>query len=75
MGRVIHSPMGVSNEIIEIIFDYMLDIVKHEGHISLEGCSDVFKAKRNFPVCESTARTNKCRLVLILRFNLNLVIP
>ena len=71
---MIHSLVRVSSEIIEVGFDYMLEILKREGHGSLEGFSSVFKFKRNFPVCESTPRTNKFRLMLILEFNLNLVV-
>jgi hypothetical protein len=72
---VIHCLIGVSNKIVKIGFDYMLEIVKCEGHGTLEGCSDVFKAERNHLVCESTPRPNKFHLMLILGFNLNLVIP
>jgi hypothetical protein len=72
---VIHSLTGVSSEIVEIGFDYMLEIVKCEGHSSLEGFSDVLKAERHLPVCECTPRENKCHLMLVLGLNLNLVIP
>jgi hypothetical protein len=71
---VIHSLVRMSSEIFKVSFDYMLEIMKHEVHGSLEGCSDVFNAERNFSVCESTPRTNKCHLMLILGFNMNLVV-
>ena len=74
MGRVIHSFVRVSSEIIDICFDYMLEIMKHEVHSSLEGRSIIFKAERHFLVCKSTPRTNKCHLMLILGLNLNLVV-
>jgi hypothetical protein len=72
---MIHSITGVSSEIVEIGFDYMLEIVKHGGHSSLEGCFRIIKAKRHFPICECTPRTNKFRLMLVLGINLNFVIP
>jgi hypothetical protein len=52
----------------------MLEIVKSEGHGLLEGFSNVFKAKSNFTVCDSTPRKNKCHLMLILGFDLNLIV-
>ena len=72
--NVIHSLVRVSNKIIQVGFDYVFKIVKGESHGTLEGFSDVFKAERNFPVCKSTPRKNKCCLVLILGFDLNLII-
>jgi hypothetical protein len=72
--RVIHSLTRVSNKIVKISLDYMFKIVECEGHSRLEGCSGVFKDERHLLVCESTPRTNKFHLVLILVFNLNLVI-
>jgi hypothetical protein len=47
---VIHSLTGVSSEIVEIGFDYMLEIVKLKGHISLGCFSDVLKAERHLSV-------------------------
>jgi hypothetical protein len=74
VGRVIHSLEIVRSKIIEVSFDYILEIVKSEGHVSLEGFSDVFKAERHYSVCESTPMTNKFHLMLILRFDLNLIV-
>jgi hypothetical protein len=71
---VIRSLARVSTNIIKVNFDYVLKIMKSEGHGTLKGFSDVFKVERHFLICESTPRTNKCHLVLILKFNLNLVI-
>jgi hypothetical protein len=56
------------------MIDYVLEIVKSESHGMLEDCSGVFKAERHFSICKSTPRTYKCCLVLILRFDLDLVI-
>jgi hypothetical protein len=72
---VIHSLTGVSNKIIKIGFDYLLEIVKCEGHSLLEGSSDIFKVERHILVCESTPRENKFHLMLVLGLNINLVIP
>ena len=71
---MIHFLARVSSNIIKVGFDYVLDIVKRESHGMLEGCSKIFKAERHFPVCKSTPRTYKCRLMLVLRFDLDLVI-
>ena len=73
--NMIHSLVRVSINIIKVGFDYVLDIIKREIHGSLEGCSGVFKAERHFSICKSTPRTYKCHLVLVLRFDLDLVIP
>ena len=66
---MIHSLMGVSSEIVEISFNYILKIVKCEGHSSLEGYSSVLKSERNFSVCKYTLRTNKLCLMLVLRLD------
>jgi hypothetical protein len=52
----------------------MLKIVKHKGHGTLKGHSDIFKTEMHFSVCKGTPRTNKRHLVLILKFYLNLII-
>jgi hypothetical protein len=71
---MIHTLVRVSSKIIKVGFNYVLDIMKSECHGALEGCFGVFKAKRHFPVCKITPRTYKCCLVLVLRFDLDLVI-
>jgi hypothetical protein len=45
---MIHSLARVSSKIIQVGFDYVLEIVKNESHGMLEGCSSVFKEERNF---------------------------
>jgi hypothetical protein len=72
---VIHSLTRVSSDIVEIGFDYMLQIMKCEGHSSLEDFSGILKVERYLPVCECTPRKNKCHLMLVLGINLNLAIP
>jgi hypothetical protein len=74
VGGVIYSLARVSNEILEVRFDNMLEIVKIKGHDALEGCSNIFKDGRNFAVCKITQRKNKFHLVLILGFDLNFII-
>ena len=70
-----HSQMRVSSEIIQIYFNNIFKIVKDQGHGPLNCSSDVFKVEGHLRICKSSPRTNKCGLVLILRFNLNLIIP
>jgi hypothetical protein len=69
----IHVPKEKRTKIIKVSFDYVLKIMKHENHGTLKGCSNVFKAERHLSVCESSPRKNKCRLVLVFRFNLNFI--
>jgi hypothetical protein len=64
----------VRSQIIEVSFNYVLEIMKGEGHGLLEGFFDIFKEKRHFPVYERTPRTNKFHLMLILGFDLNLTV-
>jgi hypothetical protein len=71
---VIYFLARVSSEIIEVIFNNMFEIVKRKGHGMLEGFSNIIKDERNFSVCKITPRTNKWRLVFILRLYLNLII-
>jgi hypothetical protein len=52
----------------------VLKIMKHKGHGVLEGFSSAFNNEIFFLVCKGTPRKNKCHLMLILRFNLNLII-
>jgi hypothetical protein len=59
VGRVIHSLVRVCSEIVEIGFEYVLKIMKCEGHSSLECLSYI----------------HKFHLMLVLGINLNLVIP
>jgi hypothetical protein len=74
VGGAIHSLARVNNNIIEIGFDYVLEIVKHEGHSSLEGDFDIFKAERHLRYAKVPQRTNKCHLMLILGLDLDLVL-
>jgi hypothetical protein len=71
---VIGSLARVRRNIIKLSFNYVLKIMKHEIHGTLKGCFGIFKAERHLPVCKITPSTNKCHLVLILGFNLNLII-
>ena len=52
----------------------MFEVMKRKRHGPLEcGCS-VLETKRHFAIGEGTPRTNECRFVLVLRFDLDLVI-
>ena len=74
VSGMIYSLARVNGEIIKISFDNMFEIVKNKGHGTLEGCSSMFKAEINFLVFKSNPRKNKCCLMLILGFDLNLII-
>ena len=45
-----------------------------KGHGLLKRSSDIFKAEGYLPICKSSLRTNKCNLMLVLKFNLYLVV-
>jgi hypothetical protein len=62
------------SKIVEISFDNVLEIVKRKRSWIVGRFLDVFKAERNFSVCKSTPRKNKCRLMLILGFDMNLIV-
>ena len=49
--------------------------MEDQGHGPLKSSFSVIKAKRHFTICKRSPRTNKCSLVLVLRFNLYLIIP
>jgi hypothetical protein len=70
---VIQSLARVSRKIFNVSFNYVLKIMKQESHGTLKGFSGVFKPQMHLSVCKSSPRTNKCHLVLILKFNLNLI--
>jgi hypothetical protein len=71
---MIHSLVRVSIKIIEVSFEYIIEIVKIKIHGALEGCSNIFQAEGHFPVCKISPRTYKFHLVLVLRFDLYLII-
>jgi hypothetical protein len=71
---MIHSLVRVSSKIIEVIFDYVFEIMKNESHGSLEGCSGIFQAERHFSICKCAPRTYECYLMLVFGFDLDLVI-
>jgi hypothetical protein len=72
--NMIHSLVRVSNKIIEVSFNYVLEIMESKIHGSLEGCSGVFQAERHFSVCKLAPRTYECHLMLVFGFDLDLVI-
>ena len=49
--------------------------MKDQVHGPLKCSSGIFKAEGNLLICKSSPRTNKCSLVLVLRFNMDLIIP
>jgi hypothetical protein len=44
-------------------------------HISLKSCASILETERKFSIGKSTPRTNKSGLMLILRNNVDLIIP
>ena len=70
-----HSHARMSSEVIQKYFNNRLEIVEDQGHFPLKCSFGVFKAERHFLIHERSPRTNKCSLVLVLRFNLYLIIP
>jgi hypothetical protein len=52
----------------------MFEVMKHKIHGPLESGSSVLETKRHFSIDECTPRTNECRFVLVLGFDLDLVI-
>ena len=52
----------------------MFEVMKCKIHGPLESGSSVLETKRHFSIGECTPRTNECRFVLVLRFDLDLVI-
>ena len=69
-----HSHMRMSSKVIQKYFDNQFEIVEDQGHGPLKSSSGVLKAKRHFLICKSSPRTNKCSLMLFLRYNLYLII-
>jgi hypothetical protein len=52
----------------------MLDVMKSIRHSALESGAHVLKSEREFPIGESTPRTNKSSLLLVLGSNVYLII-
>ena len=70
------SPLfGVSSEIVKISFHNSSDIMESVRHSPLEGSSSIFEAEGHFLIGEGALRADEGCLVLIFRFDLDLVIP
>jgi hypothetical protein len=65
----------MSGEIVQIWLNNVLDIMEIIRHSALKSCASILKTKRKFPIGKSTPRTNKSSLMLILRNNVDLIIP
>ena len=72
--RMTHPHTRMSSEVIQKYFDNGLEIMENQGHRPLKSSSDVFKAERHFSIRKCSPRTNKSSLMLVLKFNLNLII-
>ena len=66
--------LRMSSKIIKVSLNNPLNIMKHVRHSSLKSGSNIFKTERHFLVSEGAPKTNESSLVLILRFNLDLVV-
>ena len=69
-----HSHTTMSSKVIQKDFNNRFEIIKDQGHGPLKSSSTILKAKRDFLICKSSPRTNKCSFMLILGFDLNLII-
>ena len=69
-----HSDTRMSSKVIQKYFNNRLEIMENQGHCLLKSSFGVLKAKRHFLICKSSPRTNKCSLMLVLRFNLYLIV-
>ena len=74
MIGMMHSHMRMSSKFIQKYLDNRFKIVEDQGHGPLKSSSGILKAKRHFSICKRSQRTNKCSLMLVLRFNLYLII-
>jgi hypothetical protein len=69
------SPLfRVSNNIIKISLDNLLDIMECIRYLPLKSGSNIFKAEGHFLIGEGTPKTNESCLMLIFGFHLNLVV-
>ena len=71
---MMHAHARMSSEVIQKYFNNRLEIVEDQGHRPLKRSSGVFKAERHFSIRKCSPRTNKCSLMLVLRFNMYLII-
>ena len=72
---MMHPHARMSSKVIQKYFNNGLEIVENQGHRPLKCSSSIFKAERHFSIRKCSPRTNKCGLVLVLGFNLDLIIP
>ena len=72
---MVNPLFGVSGEIVKISFHSPSDVMESVRYSPLEGGSSIFKAERHFPIGESAPRADEGCLVLIFRFDLDLVVP
>ena len=74
MVRMMHSHARMSSKVIQKDFNNRFEIMEYQGHSPLKSGSSIFKAKGNLPICKGTPRTNKGRLMLVLKFDLYLIV-
>jgi hypothetical protein len=64
----------MSWQIVQIMLNDMIDIVKCIRHSTLESSTCILQTEGEFPVGESTPRTNKIHFMLVLRSDIDLII-
>ena len=64
----------MSSKIIKISLTNLLNIMECLRHGSLKSGSNIFKAEGYFLISEGTPRTNESYLMLIFKFDLDLVV-
>lgn len=74
VNTMLNPSFRVGCQVIKISFNNFIYVMKSIWHGLLECGSNIFKTKRNFPICKSPPRTDEGSFMLIFRFYLNLVV-
>ena len=75
MFRMVLSLSRMSWQVVQIRLNDMANVMKSVGHRTLKSGSSVLQAEQELFIRESTPWTDECSLVLILRCNIDLIIP
>jgi hypothetical protein len=75
VSRMVNPLFGVGGEIVKISLHNLSDVMESVRHSPLEGGTSIFEAESHFPIGKSAPRANEGCLVLIFRFDLDLVVP
>ena len=74
MSRVVFTLSRMSWKIIQVRLYNVSDVMKSEGHCTLEGSADIFETERELLISKGTPRTDESSLVLISGSNIDLVV-